>query len=237
LEHIVKYRKWVSILFIFLTGAAYAQAPAVTAIDIALEPDAKTIAFVEKINVSSREHFPWSLVLDEHHHPHVTIVQCYARTARLDKIYAAVSEILASTTASQQPLTAYEIGISPSGSHGVAVIKVEAKSDLIELQKQLLAAVAPYTVKQGAATAFYTSTEYPDVNQATIDYVNNFNEESSGEHYDPHITVAITTLSYAKKMLRKSFPDFTFIPAAVTVFQLGNNGTATQRLKTWPAKG
>ncbi len=62
----------------------------ITAIDIALEPDATMIRHVEAANARLRKVFPQGYALDATHRWHITVVQRYVRTAELDEIHAAV---------------------------------------------------------------------------------------------------------------------------------------------------
>ena len=69
-----------------------AQSP-ITAIDIALEPDATMVRHTEAVNARLRSVFPKGFSLDATHHPHITMLQRFVRTADLAKIYAAASEV------------------------------------------------------------------------------------------------------------------------------------------------
>ena len=58
-----------------------AQENPVTAIDIALEPDATMIQHAEAANARLREVFPKGYALDETHRPHITMLQRFVQTA------------------------------------------------------------------------------------------------------------------------------------------------------------
>ncbi len=76
-------------------AAAYAASPTpVTAIDVALEPDSTMIQRAETVNARLRMSYPKGFALDKKHHPHITCLQRYVRTADLDKIYGAVGAVL-----------------------------------------------------------------------------------------------------------------------------------------------
>ena len=64
------------------------QAP-VTAIDILLEPDATMLQHSEANNARLLKVYPKGFALDAAHRPHITMVQCYVRTADLDQVYDA----------------------------------------------------------------------------------------------------------------------------------------------------
>src|SRR4029078_9055574 len=76
-------------------GTSGAQENPVTAIDIALEPDATMIQHAEAANARLLKGFPKGFRLDATHHPHISILQRYVRTADLDKVYAAAGKSLA----------------------------------------------------------------------------------------------------------------------------------------------
>ena len=75
-------------------GSSKAQQSPVTAIDIALEPDATDGgARASGERAAARVVFPKGFSLDATHHPHLTMLQRFVRTADLEKIYAAASKV------------------------------------------------------------------------------------------------------------------------------------------------
>src|SRR5579872_631352 len=76
-------------------GAPRAQPNPVIAIDIALEPDATMIQHAQADNARLLKAFPKGFALDATHHPHVTMLQTFVRTADLEKVYGAVNKVLA----------------------------------------------------------------------------------------------------------------------------------------------
>jgi len=208
----------------------------ITAIDIALEPDATMIQRAEAANARLLKVFPKGFALDATHHPHITILQRYVRTADLKKIYAAAGKVLASEKAAGWNLKAYKFYYIPSKEIGLAGIVVEPTDDLLKLQQKLINAVAPFTVKTGTAAAYVTTPEAPDINEPTIEYVAAFVPKATGKNFNPHVTVGIATQEYLKEMLAEPFAGFTFSPAWASVYHLGNFGTAQKKLKTWELK-
>src|SRR4029077_15059357 len=67
----------------FAQGAVAQQNP-VTAIDIALEPDATMIEHAKAANARLLKSFPKGFSLDETHHPHISMLQQFVRTDDLD---------------------------------------------------------------------------------------------------------------------------------------------------------
>jgi 2'-5' RNA ligase len=212
--------------------AGEGQSP-VTAIDIALEPDATMSRHATSVNARLLEDYPKGFALDASHKPHITILQRYVHTADLDKIHAAISEILTSEKVEHWKLKATKYYYFPREILGIASIVVEPTDELLGLQQKLIDAIAPSTVKTGTAAAFFTTPEEPDINQSTIDYVAAFVPEKAGKNFDPHVTVGIASQDCLKQLLAEPFDVFTFSPAGVSVYQLGNFGTARKKLKTW----
>ena len=155
---------------------AQAQNP-VTAIDILLEPDANDGQAREAANERLLKGFPKGFALGKTHQPHISCLQRYVKTADLDKVYEAVGKVLAEEKPTGWKLKAYKYYYIPWKDLGLAGIVIEPTDDLIRYQKKLIDAVAPFTVKTGTAAAFVTTKEDPDINQPTIDYVENLRAE------------------------------------------------------------
>ena len=216
-------------------GVSAAENP-ITAIDIALEPDATMIQRAEAANSRLLKVFPKGFALDETNHPHITLLQRYVRTADLEKVYAAVGNVLDKEKAASWRLTAFKYYYIPWRENGVAGIVVAPTTHLIKLQAKLIDAVARYTTKGGTAAAFDGPPEDPEINQPTIDYVATFVPKATGERFNPHVTVGIASQDYLKEILVEPFDLFTFSPTGAAVYQLGNFGTARKQLKAWELK-
>jgi hypothetical protein len=205
----------------------------ITAIDILLEPDATMIQHAEAVNARLLKHFPKGFSLDTTHRPHITIVQRFARTAELDKVYAATEEVLANAKPGGWMLRAFKQYFMAAGPIGGAGIVVEPTANLLRMQQNLLDAVAPFVVETATAGAFFTTPEDPEINPAGIDYIVTFIPKASGKNFNPHVTTGIGTVEYLNAMIAEPFEPFKFSPVAASVYQLGNMGTARRKLKTW----
>ena len=75
-------------------GRAGAEQNPVTAIDVALEPDATMIQHAKANNARLLKTYPNGFALDATHNPHVTLLQQFVRAADLDKVYAAADKAL-----------------------------------------------------------------------------------------------------------------------------------------------
>jgi hypothetical protein len=150
------------------SGSSKGQQTPVTAIDIALEPDATMVHHAEAVNARLRSVFPKGFSLDAAHHPHITMLQRFVRTADLLKIYAAANKVFESYNVTRFRLKAYKYYYLTDPSLpgvGLSGIVVETTPELIKLQQDLIAAVAPYTVQTGTAAAFVTTPAAPDINE------------------------------------------------------------------------
>ncbi|HUC51715.1 MAG TPA: hypothetical protein VMA30_20210 [Xanthobacteraceae bacterium] len=204
-----------------------------TAIDILLDPDQTMVQKAVAANKRLRRSFPKGFALDETHQPHISTLQRYVRTSDLDKVYGAVAKILTEEHPATWKLTAYRYYFIPWKNIGLAGIVIKPTEDLRRYQQKLIDAVAPFTAKTGTAAAFVRTKEDPEINKPTIDYVAHFVPADSGEKFNPHVTIGIASQRFLKKLLREKFDAFTFSPTGVSVFHLGNFGTAREKLKSW----
>lgn len=226
-------------LSMLLTAVQPAKADepnSVTAIDILLEPDATMVKKAEAANARLLKEFPKGFALGKTHQPHISCLQRYVRTADLDKVYEAIGKVLATEKPASWKLKAYKYFYIPWKDIGLAGIVIEPTDDLIRYQKKLIKAIAPYTVKTGTAAAFVTTKEDPDINQPTIDYVKAYVPNETNKKFNPHVTIGLASEDYLKKMLKEDFESFTFSPKGVSVYHLGNFGTARKKLKSWELK-
>jgi 2'-5' RNA ligase len=214
-----------------LVQRAAAQQSPVTAVDIALEPDATMIERANAANARLLKSFPKGFRLDETHHPHVSMFQLFVRTDDLDKVFAAANAVFAKEKPTTWTLKAFKYYYIPSPPIGLAGIVVEPTEDLHRLQNELIAAVEPYTVKSGTPAAFFSTEGGRDIQEPLIRYVETFVKDAAGERFNPHVTIGVGTERYLNKMLAEPFPSFTFSPAGASVYQLGAFGTARKELK------
>ncbi len=208
-----------------------AQENPVTAIDIALEPNAAMVQRAEADNARLLKAYPGGFALDATHHAHITMLQQFVRTADLDKVYSAANAVLAKEGAAIRRLKAVKYYYIPSPPLGIAGIVVEPTEDLVRLQYQLLDAVAPFTEKTGTAAAFVSTDGGRDIQQGLIDYVANFTTTAAGKRFNPHVTIGVAPETYLNDMLAEPFKAFTFSVTGAAVYQLGSFGAARKELQ------
>ena len=204
---------------------------AITAIDILLEPDATMLQHSADNNARLLKVFPKGFALDAAHRPHITMLQCFVRTADLDKVYAAAGKVLAAANVKAMKLEAFKYYYAPAGATGVAGICAKPTPEILKLQADIIAAAKPFMVETGPIGAFTAPHDDPATDAALIQYVSTFVPKMSGENFNPHVSTGVAPKDYLDQMLAEPFEPFTFSPAGAAVYQLGPFGTAAKKLK------
>jgi len=210
---------------------------AVTAIDILLQPDATMLEHCTANNNRLLGAYPKGFAFDAAHRPHITMLQCFVRTADLDKVYAAEEKVLVAANVNAMKLEAFKFYYIPAGGAlGVAGICAKPSPQLLELQADIIAAAKPFMLATGPIGAFTAGHDDPAIDTAMIQYVSTFDPKGAGENFNPHVSTGTAPKEYLDKMLAEPFGPFTFSPAGAAVYQLGPFGTAAKMLKEWDLK-
>lgn len=207
-----------------------AESP-VKAIDILLELDATMIEHAAANNARLLKVYPKGFALDAAHRPHITMIQCFVRTADLDKVYVAEAKVLATAHVRAMKLEAFKFYYAPAGATGVAGICAKPTPEILKLQADIIAAVTPFMQESGPIGAFTAPHDDPATDAALIQYVSTFVPKMSGENFNPHVSTGVAPKEYLDQMLAEPFEPFTFSPAGAAVYQLGPFGTAAKLLK------
>lgn len=226
-------RIWLAALLALLIAApATAQRrDDVIAIDVLLQPDAEAVAHAKAANARLRERHPEGYALDESHAPHITLVQRFIRRSDLPKVMGALDRLVHGA-GDPRGMTLQARGYTASDfGGGLLLLDVERSPALDRFQQQAVDAVRPFAVSGGDASAFVQDPAGPIV-QGTIDWVEHFVPNASGAKFAPHITIGVGPIDFLKGIAAEPFERFTFKPAAIAVYQLGNYGTARRLLWT-----
>ena len=170
------------------TTFAAEQTNGVTAIDILLEPDATMFADAEANNARLLESLPEGIRPGRGHRPHITLFQRFVRTEDLDQVYAAADKVLAGANVTRMKLEAFKAYYVPGKDIGLAGIVVKPTPELLTLQQELIAAVAPFTMETGTISAFVSAHDDPALDAILIEYVSTFVPKQAGEHFSPHVS-------------------------------------------------
>jgi hypothetical protein len=213
------------------------QPGAITAIDILLKPDATMLEHATADNARLLKEFPTGFALDAEHTPHITMLQCFVRTADLEKVYAAAEKVLVAANVNAMKLEAFKYYYAPADAGtGVAGICAKPTPEILKLQADVIAAVKPFMQETATIGAFTAPHESPATDAAMIKYVSTFVPKMTGAHYNPHVSIGVASKEFLDKIIAEPFEPFTFSPAGAAVFQLGPYGTAAKRLKEWDLK-
>lgn len=139
--------------------------------------------------------FPKGFALDATHRPHITMIQRFVRTADLDKVYAAAQRVFAAANVKAMKLEAFKFYYAQAGATGVAGICAKPTPQIIKLQANLIATVAPYTVESGPIGAFTAPHTDPAIDAALIQYVSTFVPKQTGDDFNPHVSTGVEALS------------------------------------------
>jgi hypothetical protein len=209
-----------------------------TAIDILMDPDDTMVDRAKAANARMRDSYAGGFALDEHHQPHITMLQRYVRTADLDAVFGAVHDLLRTLDFGKLSLTAVKFAhmeVDAFPGDGLAAIVVIPGDEVLDFQARLIEAVKPFTESGGTAEAYVRTDAEPDINDTTVQYIEEYVPAHSGSNYLAHVTVGLATLDDLAKIEAEPFDTFTFSPAGISVYHLGNNGTAAKHLKSWNA--
>jgi hypothetical protein len=208
----------------------------IIAIDVLLEPDLTMLRHAEANNARLLTVYADGFVLDDAHHPHITLIHRFVRTEDLDKVYAAVEIVLENADVTSMKLEAFKFYYAPSNELGIAGISARPTPELLRLQQEIIDAMRPFAVATGPISAFVSPHDDPAQDAFLIDYVSNFVPRYSGENFNPHVSTGVAPRAYLDAMLAEPFEAFTFSPAGAAVYQLGPFGTAARKLKDWDLK-
>lgn len=209
------------------------QKPEITAIDILLEPDATMLKYASANNAQLLKVDPKGFALDATHSPHITMLQCFVRTADLENVYTAIQGVLEKTDVKTIQLNAYKYYYISTGKSGLAGIVAKPTPQLLALQSNIIAAAQSYMLKTAPITAFTAGHDNPEIDKQLIEYVSTFVQKGAGNNFNPHVTTGVAPRTYLDKMVAEPFNSFTFSPVGVAVYQLGPFGTAAKKLKGW----
>jgi hypothetical protein len=208
----------------------------IIAIDILLQPDATMLQHAAANNARLLKEYSQGFALDAAHTPHITMLQCFVRTADLEKLYAAEEKVLAAANVTAMQLEAFKYYYAPGGPVGVAGICAKPTPEIVKLQADIIAAAKPFLVERGPIGAFTAPHDNPALDAAIIDYVSTFDPKMSRANFNPHVSTGVAPTGYLDQMLAEPFENFTFSPAGAAVYQLGPFGTAAKKLKQFDLK-
>jgi hypothetical protein len=216
--------------------ASQSNGDRVIAIDVLLEPGPVMVAKAEAANAKLRKNYSQGYTLGPDQVAHITLVHRYVHEKNLPAIEAAVSKVAAKHRPRRWHLTAAGFEYSIWVGLATTVIDIERTPEFERFAADIVKAVQPFAVAEGTAAAFSTSRELPKIDDKIVNYVAKFVPDSSGDNFKPHVTIGVAHEEFVKKLKEEPFEKFSFKPAGVAIYQLGNFGTAQKRLWEWNGK-
>ncbi|MBL3701657.1 hypothetical protein GI582_02995 [Sulfitobacter sp. BDSS02] len=215
--------------FAIMPLSVFAQS-GVIAIDVLIEPDETMMEQAEEWNARLRDEFPQGFELDEAHAPHVTLLQTFVLRDELDAILATVADVSSQFDLEALQMTATGLYHVPSGDIGLQGIVIEPSQDLHALQDAIIEAIEPYRKPAAGEEAFVPDPSGSPFDPLLFTYVDTFVAGQSGEKFNPHVTTGVGPIAWVEARETEPFEPFTFGAEGIAVYQLGNFGTAAERL-------
>ena len=203
----------------------------IIAIDVLLHPDSTMLTAAAVANESLRGDYPTGFALDALHTPHISMIQRFVRRSEMKRLEKNLAKLFARYDVTKLHLKAVGYYSLPVGELGLAGIVVEPSAELRELQDQVIATVEPFAVS-GTGAAFVPSPDGVVTAPSIVEYVNTYIPQRSGKNFNPHCTVGLGRTTFVQQMIAAPFSAFEFKVTGVSVFHLGNYGTAAVEL--WP---
>ncbi len=231
--------RWNIVIAIMLSAVsvvAPAEEPSadrLVAIDVLLDPDTVLVQAARSVNSGLRANFPDGFALDADHAPHVTILQGFIRQGDLQAVSAAIARLVSQYALADLHLEATGYYDIPFGeSLGLAGVVVRPTEPVLNFHRQVIASLKPYLAERGSEDAFVPTQDGSPITPDTVNYVNEFRRAHADQNYNPHVTVGIGTREYLDRLKGLAFDEFTSSPVSVSIYQLGNLGTAQRKLWT-----
>lgn len=219
--------------FLLLVSPCLAAEP-LTAIDVLLEPDDVMLVQAQSDNARLLENYPEGFALDATHIPHISVLQCYVRTQDLEKVSAAVGQITEVYQPFGMELKATGYFAAPWDGLGLAGITVAVTSELLKYQEAIMAALAPWIAGQGTVEALVPNEDGTPSDETIAAYINTFASKQTGKNYNPHVTIGLGKEDFLKEMTAGPYTPFTFKIKNVSIYQLGDFGTARRKIWIFP---
>jgi hypothetical protein len=128
-------------------------------------------------------------------------------------------------------LEVYKYYYIRSEAIGLAGIFAKPTPELLNLQRNLVVALAPFTLDTGTIAAFTAAHDNPTIDAQMITYVSTLVPIHTSNHFSPHVTTSIAPREYLDKMLAERFRAFSISHEGAAFYQLGPFGTTVKTLK------
>ena len=226
------HKYFIVVFFSFLFFSCSPKKNKAIAIDVLLVPSEKMYAQSLHLNSLINQNNPNTIKLDENHIPHITLLQCFIKEEDLPKMNTALHGLF--ETIEDENLKTTSLFYDKSENESFAMISIEKSSALLELHKKVIEILNPYIVANGSKESFIPNPDGSPINEFTVAYVPEFVKKYSHENYDPHISLGVVQTKVLDSLAKNVFEPLSFQATFLSVYQLGDHGTAQQLL--WKSK-
>ena len=154
----------------------------VLALDVALLPPPACQPRLADLN-AALDPPPRGFRFDDTHLPHVTLVQQFVATGRLDEVAGSLARLVSRAA----PLRLRSTGLSRGRT--TSSLRLERTDELDTLHARVMDALLPFAAGPGDESAFLSNGEPP--RPADLDWVTRFRDEAAYARFDPHITLGV----------------------------------------------
>lgn len=226
-----KYLLFSIILSVLFLQSCDSKNDEIIAIDILITLPETVEDYAVKLNQEIRLTNPENFKLDEHHIPHITLLQCYVLKSDLPEI----ESLLVPTYEfiRDQNLRITELQYNSTNEESFSSLGIEKSTALMTLHKFVINRLEPFIQKRGSSEAYVKNPDNSPIDQFTIDYVPKFVSHHSHENYNPHISLGVAKKSLLDS-LQSDFKPLKFKASTVAMYQLGAYGTA--QVKLWESE-
>lgn len=217
---------------IFLLISCSPKKNEIIAIDVLLTLPEGIYSQAIHLNQLMLNDYPESITLDENHIPHITLLQCFVEERDIPKIGESLQGLFG--LIENETLTAQELVYSKDSAESFAMIRIDTSPLLLSIHQKIIERLNPFIIKNGTAQSFVQNPDGTPINEFTLAYVPRFVDSYSHENFDPHISLGVARTEFLDILATRVFQPTNFQPKNLSVYWLGDSGTAQKLL--WKEK-
>ncbi|MDN3724227.1 2'-5' RNA ligase family protein [Aequorivita sp. SDUM287046] len=198
------------------------------AIDVLIVPSEEMYSQALQLNSAIHNNNPETIKLDENHIPHITLLQGFIFEKDLPKVENVLKDVFESIK--KEDLNAEKFSYSKNEAKSFAMISVEKSQKLMQLHEEVIEKVKPFLQKNASENAFVPNPDGSPISKSTLNYVPNFLKKYSYRNFDPHISLGVADKKVLDSLERNVFKSIDFNAASLSIYQLGDHGTAQKLL-------
>lgn len=221
------------LLILMMLNSCAPKGSKIIAIDVLLTVPEDVYQHAIALNQSILKDNPDNFQLDDHHIPHITLLQAYVLESDMVNIEKTLESLY--KTIEKDTLWASHLQYNKDKPSSFASIGIEEKNEpLRALHKEIIARLKPYILSDGNQEAYVQNPDGSPIDDFTIAYVPKFVSHYSYENFNPHISLGVAQIQVLDSLNAHVFREMKFRATSISVYQLGNFGTAQKLL--WESK-